>query len=90
MIKNCVILDLMKLTLQLPQGLCLLGERRKTQLENCTRPYKFPKGMEYTVKTLWENIGRGLLSGMGNDINKSSLLSQSRGWVNWYEGSEEQ
>ena len=84
MSKNCVILDLMKLTLQLPQGLCLLGERRRTQLENSTRPYKFPK-----VKTLWEDMGRGLLSGKGNDINKSSLLSQSRGWVNWCEGSEE-
>ena len=45
--------------------------------------------MEYTVKTLWEDMGRGLLSGKGNDINKSSLLSQSRGWVNWCEGSEE-
>lgn len=46
--------------------------------------------MEYTVKTLWEDMGRGLLSGKGNDINKSSLLGQSGGWANWYEGSEEQ
>ena len=89
MSKNCVILDLTKLTLQLPQGLCLLEERRKTQLENCTRPYTFPKVMEYTVRTLWEDMGRGLLSGKGNDINKSSLLAQSGGWANWYEGSEE-
>ena len=45
--------------------------------------------MEYTVRTLWEDMGRGLLSGKGNDINKSSLLAQSGGWANWYEGSEE-